>query len=272
MRRPDEQALYEKRKHVALSNMGSRGGKRSVIHKMMDGTFAPHMARMTMSSRAKRAQQKRKKEEAKPFVLNRNYRCPRCHHCWIGKKTTDPKQCPQCGLRLRAKSVRLPSSCGGIDHAGNPRAVLLDGFDVNLGFRLAAVIFGVQVDHAGFGIAGAPDGRGFIPADVEAIAAWPEVGNRKRCDQDVLIGKFIDGPGAELRDSAGSGIALVAWNGLPEFLACCRGEVRSLVPGTLRKVFRAVLWRLEKVAHERGHAPQRGQCRKHNAVWLSWHG
>src|SRR5215469_18164830 len=107
MRRPDEQALYEKRKHVALSNMGSRGGKRSVIHKMMDGTFAPHMARMTMSSRAKRAQQKRKKEEAKPFVLNRNYRCPRCHHCWIGKKTTDPKQCPHCGLRLRAKSVRL---------------------------------------------------------------------------------------------------------------------------------------------------------------------
>jgi hypothetical protein len=26
MRRPDEQALYEKRKHVALSNMGRRGG------------------------------------------------------------------------------------------------------------------------------------------------------------------------------------------------------------------------------------------------------
>ena len=30
--RNDEQALYEKRRHVALSNMGSRGGKRSVVH------------------------------------------------------------------------------------------------------------------------------------------------------------------------------------------------------------------------------------------------
>jgi rubrerythrin len=106
MRTMEEQVVYEKKKRVALSNMGRRGGKRSVIHKMMDGTFAPHMARMTTSSLAKRARQKREKEETEPFILKRNYRCPRCYHYWIGKKTTDPKQCPKCGLRLASKSVR----------------------------------------------------------------------------------------------------------------------------------------------------------------------
>src|SRR5215472_4251180 len=77
MRTMEEQVVYEKKKHVALSNMGRRGGKRSVVHKMMDGTFVGHMARMTMSSRAKRAQQKRKKEETELFILKRNYRCSR---------------------------------------------------------------------------------------------------------------------------------------------------------------------------------------------------
>jgi len=106
MRTIEEQAMYEKKKHVALSNMGRRGGRRSVIHKMMDGTLMQHMVRMTMSSRAKRAQQKRKKEETESFMLKRNYRCPRCRHYWIGKRTTDPKQCPKCGLRLASKWVR----------------------------------------------------------------------------------------------------------------------------------------------------------------------
>src|SRR5215469_3597664 len=103
MRTMEEQVVYEKKKHVALSNMGRRGGRRSVVHKMMDGTFVPHMARMTMSSRAKRAQQKRKKQETQPCILKRNYRCSRCYHNWIGKKTTDPKQCPKCGLRQASK-------------------------------------------------------------------------------------------------------------------------------------------------------------------------
>jgi rubrerythrin len=106
MRTAEEQALYEKKKHVALSNMGRRGGKRSVIRKMMDGTFERHMGWMTLRSAASRAQQKREKEEAKPFILRSNYRCPRCHHYWIGKKAIDPKQCPECGLRLAAKWVR----------------------------------------------------------------------------------------------------------------------------------------------------------------------
>ena len=54
MRTMEEQALCEKRKHVALSNMGKRGGRRSVIHKMQDGSFERHMYLMTVRSSAER--------------------------------------------------------------------------------------------------------------------------------------------------------------------------------------------------------------------------
>jgi hypothetical protein len=88
---PDEQALYERRKHVALRNMGRRGGKRSVIHKMQDGSFGRHMYWVTIRSSAARKRKALAKKAARPFVLKGNYRCPRCHHYWRGKKTNDPK-------------------------------------------------------------------------------------------------------------------------------------------------------------------------------------
>src|SRR5215472_16306690 len=107
MRRLDEQALYEKRKHVALSNMGQRGGRRSVILKMLYGIFEQHMYRMTVLSAAARRQRKLARNAAKPLVSGADYTCPlpSCHHRWRGKRRT-AQQCPKCGQRLAAKRVR----------------------------------------------------------------------------------------------------------------------------------------------------------------------
>jgi len=100
--------MYEKKKHVALSNMGRRGGRRSVIHKMQDGSFERHMHWMTVRSSAARKRRALARNAEKPFW--RDYTCPRpsCHHRWRGKgkKPTAPKQCPKCGLRLASSWVR----------------------------------------------------------------------------------------------------------------------------------------------------------------------
>jgi hypothetical protein len=104
---PDERALYEKKKHVALSNLGRRGGKRSVIRKVQDGSFKRHMYRMTVRSSAARKRRALARKAAKPSFWIA-YRCPRpsCQHYWRGRKTTAPKQCPKCGLRLASKRVK----------------------------------------------------------------------------------------------------------------------------------------------------------------------
>ena len=108
MRRPDEQAQYEKKKHVALNNMGRREGTRSVVLKMQDGSFEQHMHLMTVRSSAARRKRRLARDAAKPSVWGTDYWCPRpsCHHRRRGKKPTDPKQCPKCGLRLAAKCVK----------------------------------------------------------------------------------------------------------------------------------------------------------------------
>jgi hypothetical protein len=102
---------------------------------------------------------------------------------------------------------------------------------------LALVVLGIEVDDAGRWILRAPDGGGAVPADVQRIAALPELADRERVDLDVGERDRIDGAGAHGWLSLGAGIAQPWRRGGEQLGLRLRVDVRHVLPTRLHDVF-----------------------------------